>query len=177
MKKPLAAALCIFAMGTIAETKADEASLKSLIARHAAENNIPEALVHRIVRRESNYNPRAVGRGGAIGLMQIKYATAKAMGYSGSAPGLLDADTNLTYAVRYLAGAYKVADGNHDRAVSYYASGFYYAAKRKGLAHLTTAKAPLGRQQFAEVATTGTVEAAAPPNAPAGDTFSLSDFR
>jgi soluble lytic murein transglycosylase-like protein len=177
MKKPLAAALCIFAIGTIAETKADEASLKPLIARHAAQNNVPEALVHRIVRRESNYNPQAVGRGGAMGLMQIKYATARAMGYSGPAAGLLDADTNLTYAVRYLAGAYKVADGNHDRAVSYYANGFYYAAKRKGLGHLTTAKAPLGRQQVAEVATTGTVAAATPAESPAGDTFSLSDFR
>jgi soluble lytic murein transglycosylase-like protein len=177
MKKPLAGALCIFAVATIAETKADEASLKPLIARHAAENNVPEALVHRVVRRESNYNPRAVGRGGAMGLMQIKYATAKAMGYSGPASGLLDADTNLTYAVRYLAGAYKVADGNHDRAVSYYANGFYYAAKRKGLGQLTTAKAPLGRQQVAEAATTGTVAAATPAESPTEAIFSLSDFR
>jgi soluble lytic murein transglycosylase-like protein len=175
MKELLVAALCVSAIGTIAEAKADEALLTSLIAKHAAENNVPEALVHRVVRRESNYNPRAVGRGGAMGLMQIKYGTARAMGYSGPASGLLDADTNLTYAVRYLAGAYKVADGNHDRAVSFYANGFYYAAKRQGLGNLTTAKAPLGRQQVAEVATTGTVPA--PPEPPAAETFSLSDLR
>ena len=47
--------------------------------------------------------------------------------------GLLDAETNLTYAVKYLAGAYRTAGGNQDRAVSYYASGYYYAAKRQGL--------------------------------------------
>jgi soluble lytic murein transglycosylase-like protein len=55
------------------------------------------------------------------------------VGYTGSASGLLDADTNLTYAVRYLAGAYRVAGGNHDRAVAYYAGGYYYHAKRQGL--------------------------------------------
>ena len=63
--------------------------------------------MHRIVRRESNYNPRAVGSGGAMGLMQIKVATARAMGYTGPASGLLDADTNLSLAVPYLAGAFR----------------------------------------------------------------------
>jgi soluble lytic murein transglycosylase-like protein len=55
------------------------------------------------------------------------------MGYRGAVEGLLDADTNMTYAVKYLAGAYRVAGGNHDRAVRYYAAGYYYAAKRQGL--------------------------------------------
>ena len=41
--------------------------------------------------------------------MQIKHATARGVGYTGSASGLFDAETNLTYAVRYLAGAYRAA--------------------------------------------------------------------
>jgi soluble lytic murein transglycosylase-like protein len=65
--------------------------------------------------------------------MQIRYDTARTMGYRGTAAGLLDADTNLRYAVKYLAGAYRVARGNPDRAVHYYAVGYYYAAKRMGL--------------------------------------------
>jgi soluble lytic murein transglycosylase-like protein len=65
--------------------------------------------------------------------MQIKPATARGLGYGGSASGLLDADTNMTYAVKYLANAYKVAGGNHDRAVALYAGGYYYAAKAKGM--------------------------------------------
>lgn len=101
-----------------------------LIAKHARENGVPEALVHRVIIRESRYNPRAVGRGGALGLMQIKYATARSMGYAGPASGLLDPDTNLRYAVRYLAGAYRAAGGHPGRAVSYYASGYYRQAKR-----------------------------------------------
>ena len=56
------------------------------------------------------------------------------MGYTGSAAGLLDADTNMTYAVKYLAGAYRVAGGNTNLAVHYYAAGYYYAAKAKHLA-------------------------------------------
>ena len=106
-------------------------NLDALIARHAAANNVPEALVRRVIKRESGGNPRVVSKGN-FGLMQIKLATARSMGYRGTAAGLLDADTNMTYAVKYLAGAYHVADGNANRAVSYYAGGYYYAAKRKG---------------------------------------------
>ncbi|MGC1694932.1 MAG: lytic transglycosylase domain-containing protein [Pseudolabrys sp.] len=108
-------------------------NLDALIARHAAANNVPEDLVRRIIKRESGGRPGVVSRGN-YGLMQIKLATARSMGYSGSAAGLLDADTNMTYAVKYLAGAYHVAGGNTGRAVHYYAAGYYYAAKSRGLA-------------------------------------------
>jgi soluble lytic murein transglycosylase-like protein len=103
----------------------------SLVASHAASNGVPAELVHRVIVRESRYRANAMGRGGASGLMQIKLSTARAMGYSGSAAGLLDPETNLTYGVKYLAGAYRTARGHHGRAVGYYASGYYYAAKRQ----------------------------------------------
>ena len=106
-------------------------NLDSLIAQHAAANNVPEDLVRRIIKRESGGNPRVVSKGN-FGLMQIKHATARSMGYRGTAAGLLDADTNMTYAVKYLAGAYHVAGGNTNRAVHYYAAGYYYAAKGQG---------------------------------------------
>jgi soluble lytic murein transglycosylase-like protein len=114
------------------EARESHGDLDGLIARHAQTEGVPEALVHRVVIRESRYHPRAVGAGGAMGLMQIKYSTARAMGYTGSPAGLLDADTNLTYAVRYLAGAYRVAHGNPDRAVMNYARGYYDGARREG---------------------------------------------
>lgn len=105
----------------------------ALIARHAAANGVPEALVRQVIARESRYDAGAVGRGGAMGLMQIKHATARGMGYTGSAQGLLDADTNLTYAVRYLAGAYRAARGDYALAISFYQRGYYYEAKRQRL--------------------------------------------
>jgi len=107
-------------------------NLDALIARHAAANGLPEDLVRRVIARESRGNPRVVSKGN-FGLMQIKLATARSMGYTGTAAGLLEADTNMTYAVKYLAGAYRVAGGNTGRAVHYYAAGYYYAAKAQGL--------------------------------------------
>lgn len=104
--------------------RARNTSLDASIAQHAAANGLPVELVHRVVKRESNYNPRASSKGN-IGLMQIRYQTARGVGYSGSPSGLLDAETNLTYAVKYLAGAYQAAGGNQSRAVALYASGYH----------------------------------------------------
>jgi soluble lytic murein transglycosylase-like protein len=113
---------------------AQRAQYDALVATHAQANGVPEALVHRVIVRESRYQPGLVGRGGTIGLMQIKLATARGMGYTGDAAGLRDPNTNLTYAVKYLAGAYRAAHGDHNRTVSYYASGYYFAEKRQRLA-------------------------------------------
>ena len=107
------------------------AQYESLVATHARANNVPEALVHRVIVRESRYHPELVGRGGTIGLMQIKLATARGLGYTGDAAGLRDPETNLTYGVKYLAGAWRAANGDHARAVRYFAGGYYYAAKRQ----------------------------------------------
>jgi soluble lytic murein transglycosylase-like protein len=89
-----------------------------------------------VIVRESRYRPGLVGRGGAIGMMQIKLATARGLGYTGTAEGLRDPETNLTYAVKYLAGAYRAANGDQNRAVHYYAGGYYYAAKRQRSEHI-----------------------------------------
>lgn len=106
--------------------------LDGLISHYATQYSVPEALVRRVIVRESGYNP-AARNGPYYGLMQISHATARGMGYRGEAGGLLDAETNLRYAVRYLAGAYVTAGGNDDRAVQFYARGYYYDAKRLGL--------------------------------------------
>jgi soluble lytic murein transglycosylase-like protein len=120
-----------FAQDRMASTDAN-GNLSALIAKHAAANNLPEALVRRVIKRESGGRAHVVSKGN-YGIMQIRLGTARALGYRGTAAGLLDADTNMTYAVKYLAGAYRVAGGNHDRAVQLYASGYYYAAKRQGM--------------------------------------------
>lgn len=134
-----------FAPAASAQNRAVDGNgnLDALIARHAAAHNVPESLIRRVIKRESGGNPRAISKGN-YGLMQIRLGTARAMGYRGGIAGLLDADTNMTYAVKYLAGAYKVAGGNHDQSVRYYAAGYYYAAKRKRIETPVT-------QQFASV--------------------------
>jgi soluble lytic murein transglycosylase-like protein len=99
------------------------AKYELMIALLASANGVPPSLVHRVIMRESGYNAHAVNSGN-YGLMQIRLGTARALGYSGPAEGLLDPQTNITYAVRYLAGAYRAAGGNEDRAIALYASGY-----------------------------------------------------
>lgn len=144
---------CALVACAVPAAASDRAAIHALVAQHAHAHGVPEALVHRIIQRESGYNPRASNRGN-LGLMQIRYETARAMGYTGPASGLLDTNTNLAYAVPYLANAYTVAGGNPDRAVSLYSGGYYYAAKRKGLLREL-------RTGPAEPFTTGSVSASA----------------
>lgn len=110
--------------------------LDALIARYAAHHEIPVELLRRVVNRESTFNP-AARNGPYWGLMQILPQTARTMGYQGAPEGLLDAETNLRYAGKYLRGAYLVADGNHDLAVRYYSRGYYYHARDRGLLEAT----------------------------------------
>jgi soluble lytic murein transglycosylase-like protein len=137
MKRQLTLASLAFAAALLppADAHAQRSQYEELVAKHAQANGVPVALVHRVIVRESRYNASLVGHGGMIGLMQIKLATARSLGYTGTAEGLRDPDTNLAYAVKYLAGAWRAANGDHDRAVHYYAGGYYYAAKRQHLEH------------------------------------------
>lgn len=109
-----------------------ERKIDALIERYAAKYGVPADLVRSVVRRESGFDPASRHRGN-WGLMQIKAATARTMGYRGPARGLLDAETNLEYGVKYLRGAFLVARGDASRAMAYYRSGYYYRAKRMGL--------------------------------------------
>jgi soluble lytic murein transglycosylase-like protein len=143
MKRTLRSACALLAMLSLADqVKAqDRARYEKMIARHAKANLVPEALVHRLIVRESKYNPELIGHGGTIGLMQIKLATARGVGYTGDAEGLRDPEINLTWGVKYLAGAYRAAGGDYDRAIRYFAGGFYYVAKQQRLDHLKQGKA------------------------------------
>lgn len=96
--------------------------LRALVARHAAANGVPFALADAVVRIESRYNPRAA-HAGNFGLMQIRHQTARGVGYSGGAAGLLDAETNARYAMKYLGQAYRLAGGDTCRTVMKYQSG------------------------------------------------------
>ncbi len=130
----LAAALLSVALVAFAQVALVPAALAgahdALIAKHAAANGVPEQLIRRVIRIESRGNASAV-HAGNYGLMQIRLGTARGVGYSGDAKGLLDPDTNLTYAVKYLAGAYRAAGCDDNRAVSYYQRGYYGAALRE----------------------------------------------
>lgn len=106
-----------------------QSALSGMIAQAASTAGVPLSLAERVVRRESGGNPRAV-HAGNYGLMQIRLGTARAMGYGGSAAGLLDPSVNMTYAMRYLAGAYRAAGGSESRAVALYSRGYHATPAR-----------------------------------------------
>ncbi len=114
----------------------EKGHITSLIEKYAKLYQVPAALIHRVVHRESRYDPKAFNNRGYFGLMQIKYNTAKSMGYDGPASGLFDAETNIKYAAKYLRGAWMVADNKLDTAVALYARGYYYDAKNKGMTNV-----------------------------------------
>jgi soluble lytic murein transglycosylase-like protein len=105
-----------------AEAKARERELRPRIEQHARENALPAALANAVIRIESNYNPRIV-HAGNYGLMQIKLATARAVGFGGSAAELLDPDTNLRYGLKYLGSVYQQSQGDLCLTIMKYQSG------------------------------------------------------
>lgn len=113
-----------------------EDSLQALAFRIADRKEVPRALAHRVIMRESRYNP-AARNGPYWGMMQIHPQTARTMGFRGAPAELLDPETNLRYGMRYLRGAWIVADGDMDRAVMWYARGYYYEARDRGLLEVT----------------------------------------
>ncbi|MEJ6392424.1 lytic transglycosylase domain-containing protein [Gymnodinialimonas sp. 2305UL16-5] len=107
-------------------------AMRALVNEYAARHEIPTALLHRVIQRESDY--RADARNGPYyGLMQILPQTARTMGFRGEPNDLLDPRVNLEYAGRYLRGAWLVSDGNMDEAVGWYARGYYYEARNRCL--------------------------------------------
>lgn len=99
-----------------------------LIKKHAKENGVPLELAHAVVQIESNYNASARGAAGEVGLMQIKPATARGMGYSGSTKNLYNPENNIAFGMKYLGEAYRRGGGTTCGAILKYNAGHY--AKR-----------------------------------------------
>lgn len=97
-------------------------SLDEKIARHAQKVGVPAPLAKAVIRLESNFRPSASNKGN-YGLMQIRLGTARSLGYRGGPGGLLDAETNLTYGMKYLAQAYRLAGGDTCGTIMRYQSG------------------------------------------------------
>jgi len=104
--------------------------LRQLVNKYAKHYDVPSTLVHRVIQRESDYRPGA-RNGPYYGLMQILPATARGMGFAGEPSALLNAETNLKYAVKYLRGAWLLSHGSESAAVGWYARGYYYEARNR----------------------------------------------
>ena len=78
------------------------------IRRAAERHGVDPLLVHAVVRAESGYDPSAVSRKGAAGLMQLMPETARRYGVTNR----FDPATNLDAGVRYLRDLLRLFGGN-----------------------------------------------------------------
>ncbi|WP_269930403.1 lytic transglycosylase domain-containing protein [Aminobacter sp. HY435] len=99
-----------------------------IVSRYASSYGVPVSLAHAVISVESNYRADARGKAGEIGLMQIKPATARMMGYSGSAKGLFNPETNIKWGIKYLAKAHELSGGTTCGTILKYNAG--HGAKR-----------------------------------------------
>jgi soluble lytic murein transglycosylase-like protein len=91
----------------------------SLIESVATSHGVDPALVKAMVQAESAFDPNAVSRSGARGLMQVLPATASRFAIS----NLLDPQQNLRAGVKYLKHLIELFDGNVVMAVAAYNAG------------------------------------------------------
>ncbi|KAA1182851.1 lytic transglycosylase domain-containing protein [Rhizobium tropici] len=94
-----------------------------LIAKYAKQNGVAVELATAVIKIESNFNPKTRGSAGEIGLMQIKPATARLMGYAGGAKGLYDPETNIRFGMKYLAMAQDLGGGPTCNTILKYNAG------------------------------------------------------
>jgi soluble lytic murein transglycosylase-like protein len=97
----------------------------TLVVQEASYNGVDPAFALAIAKQESGLRCRVVSGHKAYGVMQIKFRTAKSVGYKGTPKGLLDCKTGIKYGMIYLKLAVTKAKGNLCVASNYYNRGLY----------------------------------------------------
>jgi soluble lytic murein transglycosylase-like protein len=95
----------------------------------ATQHGVDEAVVRAIIHAESSFNPNAISRVGAQGLMQLMPATARRFGVSNS----FDPGQNIRGGVQYLAWLLKRYNGDLTLAAAGYNAGEGAVDKYKGV--------------------------------------------
>ncbi|MCU0088405.1 lytic transglycosylase domain-containing protein [Pseudomonas koreensis] len=90
-----------------------------LVSAAATANQLPEALLHAVIKSESNYNPGATSPKGAGGLMQLMPGTARDMGVT----DVYDPKANIQGGAKYLKRLMTMFDNDIALAVAAYNAG------------------------------------------------------
>lgn len=96
------------------------------VTKYCLEYNVPEPLVYAVIQTESRFNPDAVSRVGAKGLMQLMPDTldwlSRLLGEDYPSGSISDPETNIKYGVYYLRHLYDRFK-NWDTALAAYNAG------------------------------------------------------
>lgn len=99
-------------------------SLYRVIAERAGQRHgVPPELIEAVMRIESGYRRDARGLDGEVGLMQVLPSTAVMLGFRGDLEALAEPATNIDLGARYLAGAWRLANGDVCTAGMKYRAG------------------------------------------------------
>lgn len=102
---------------------------RAQITAAAAQHGVDEAIVRAIIHAESAFNPNALSRVGAQGLMQLMPATGRRFGVTNA----FDPDQNIQGGVKYLAWLLKRFKGDLTLAAAGYNAGEGAVDKYKGV--------------------------------------------
>jgi soluble lytic murein transglycosylase len=97
------------------------------VTRHAAQSRLSQELVYAVMRAESSFSPTITSPAGAIGLMQLMPATAKAMKPRSSLKAvtgrLTIPDYNISLGTRHLRDLLNQYEGDEVLAIAAYNAG------------------------------------------------------
>jgi len=97
----------------------DRDGAEKLVREAAERHRIDPALVRAVIETESNWNPSAISRKGAVGLMQLIPTTAQRFGVN----DMYSPQQNVDAGVRYLKTLLERYNGNLDLALAAYNAG------------------------------------------------------
>ena len=100
-------------------TTLSERELEPVIRRHSSQHQLHPALIRAIIKAESDFDPRAVSRSGAIGLMQLMPQTAVRL----DVRDMYDPDDNVGGGTKYLRQLLNRFHGNLPLALAAYNAG------------------------------------------------------
>lgn len=113
----------------VSESERSASSLDAVVAEAAARHGVPPNLVMAVIAAESQFDPLAVSRRGALGLMQLMPATARILRVSDP----FDPRENIEAGVRHLRAMLDLFDDNLPLALAAYNAGATTVIRHRGV--------------------------------------------